>query len=271
MATWSRRCSSPTMDNRCVAIGAPRPQSAAPAGARLPARRPRRLPALPQGRDGARSTRARRGRARCPAPPLAALLVLVLQRRDLVRVRRPARRDRRCRSSRARRPRPRSPSPDPRRLIRRRPIARADTRRHRGRVRAGRGRRLAQREPERVAQPVARRHRRPLRRTPTPSAVTLAVASTAVAPTTAPTVAPTEQPTPKPTKKPHERPLQAARAVPRPARTAGSTRSARATTCTASPTTSGISLAVIYDWNPQYAEGARLRKGDEIRMPPPTR
>ncbi len=33
----------------------------------------------------------------------------------------------------------------------------------------------------------------------------------------------------------------------------------------------GIPLAVIYDWNPRYAQGARLRQGDEIRMPPPRR
>ena len=33
----------------------------------------------------------------------------------------------------------------------------------------------------------------------------------------------------------------------------------------------GIALAVIYDWNPRYAEGARLRVGDQIRMPPPRR
>jgi len=33
----------------------------------------------------------------------------------------------------------------------------------------------------------------------------------------------------------------------------------------------GIRLAVIYEWNPKYANGGRLRAGDEIRMPPPTR
>ncbi len=33
----------------------------------------------------------------------------------------------------------------------------------------------------------------------------------------------------------------------------------------------GHSINVIYKWNPRYAEGARLRRGDQIRMPPPTR
>ena len=33
----------------------------------------------------------------------------------------------------------------------------------------------------------------------------------------------------------------------------------------------GIPLSVIYDWNPRYANGARLRNGDQIRMPPPRR
>ena len=33
----------------------------------------------------------------------------------------------------------------------------------------------------------------------------------------------------------------------------------------------GIPMSVIYDWNPRYANGARLRDGDQIRMPPPRR
>ena len=33
----------------------------------------------------------------------------------------------------------------------------------------------------------------------------------------------------------------------------------------------GIPLSVIYDWNPRYANGARLRVGDQVRMPPPRR
>ena len=33
----------------------------------------------------------------------------------------------------------------------------------------------------------------------------------------------------------------------------------------------GHSMSTIYAWNPQYAKGARLRAGDQIRMPPPTR
>ncbi len=33
----------------------------------------------------------------------------------------------------------------------------------------------------------------------------------------------------------------------------------------------GVPLDTIYAWNPAYASGAGLRAGDEIRMPPPTR
>jgi Tfp pilus assembly protein FimV len=33
----------------------------------------------------------------------------------------------------------------------------------------------------------------------------------------------------------------------------------------------GVSQSVLYSWNPRYANGARLRAGDKIRMPPPTR
>jgi hypothetical protein len=33
----------------------------------------------------------------------------------------------------------------------------------------------------------------------------------------------------------------------------------------------GIPLSTIYDWNPTYANGAHLLAGDQIRMPPPTR
>ena len=33
----------------------------------------------------------------------------------------------------------------------------------------------------------------------------------------------------------------------------------------------GHSLSTIYAWNPRYEQGARLRRGDQIRMPPPTR
>ncbi len=33
----------------------------------------------------------------------------------------------------------------------------------------------------------------------------------------------------------------------------------------------GVPLTTIYDWNPTYANGGRLRAGDEIKMPPPTR
>jgi LysM repeat protein len=33
----------------------------------------------------------------------------------------------------------------------------------------------------------------------------------------------------------------------------------------------GVPLSTIYAWNPRYASGAGLRAGDGIRMPPPTR
>ncbi len=33
----------------------------------------------------------------------------------------------------------------------------------------------------------------------------------------------------------------------------------------------GHSISTIYAWNPRYAQGAHLRVGDQIRMPPPTR
>ncbi len=33
----------------------------------------------------------------------------------------------------------------------------------------------------------------------------------------------------------------------------------------------GHSMATIYAWNPKYANGGRLRTGDQMRMPPPTR
>ena len=33
----------------------------------------------------------------------------------------------------------------------------------------------------------------------------------------------------------------------------------------------GHPVSTIYAWNPKYANGAHLRVGDPIRMPPPTR
>ena len=33
----------------------------------------------------------------------------------------------------------------------------------------------------------------------------------------------------------------------------------------------GHPISTIYAWNPRYAQGAHLRVGDQIRMPPPTR
>ena len=95
-------------------------------------------------------------------------------------------------------------------------------------------------------------------------------ASTAVAPTTAPTVAPTERPTPKPTKKPTSDRYKLLEPCPNQRKCwIYTVRSGDNLYSIAH--FFGIPLAVIYDWNPRYAQGARLRQGDEIRMPPPRR
>ena len=105
---------------------------------------------------------------------------------------------------------------------------------------------------------------------PTPSPTPAPSASAAVAPTIAPTVAPTEKPTPKPTKKPRSDRYKLLDPCPNQKNCwIYTVRSGDNLYSIANYF--GISLAVIYDWNPRYAQGARLRQGDEIRMPPPRR
>jgi hypothetical protein len=95
--------------------------------------------------------------------------------------------------------------------------------------------------------------------TPTPSAT----------PTLAPTPAPTASPTPKPSATPTSTRYKLLKACPNRAN------------CYIYVVRSGDNLfsianyfghplATIYRWNPQYP-GTRLRVGDSIRMPPPTR
>ena len=118
--------------------------------------------------------------------------------------------------------------------------------------------------------PVPRRHPAP---SPTPSP--------SPSPTPSPTPAPAPSPTPSPT------PTPARTASPKPSATPTSTRykllkaCPNRTRCYIYRVRSGDnlfsianyfghSLATIYRWNPQYP-GTRLRVGDSIRMPPPTR
>jgi LysM repeat protein len=103
-------------------------------------------------------------------------------------------------------------------------------------------------------------------------------------PTAPPTPAPTPTATPAPTPTATPRPT----ARPNPTPTPSSDRYKLLTACTDQPDCYvykvrsgdnlysiahyfGISLKTIYDWNPKYANGAHLRVGDPIRMPPPTR
>ena len=111
---------------------------------------------------------------------------------------------------------------------------------------------------------------------PTPTASPVATPaptpSRTVSPTPSPTVAPTASPTTVPTATPQ----------------ATSDRYALLTPCTdqadcyiytvrsgdnlfSIANYFGVPLDTIYAWNPRYANGAGLRAGDEIRMPPPTR
>ncbi len=116
------------------------------------------------------------------------------------------------------------------------------------------------------------------------------------APTAEPTPSPTVAPTPSPTPTPDPTPSPTPEATPTPT-------PAPTTAPTAAPTSDryqvlvacpnrkscyiytvragdnlysiahwfGIPLSTIYDWNPTYANGGRLRAGDQIKMPPPTR
>ena len=98
---------------------------------------------------------------------------------------------------------------------------------------------------------------------PTP-APTVAPASPVVSP------APTPAPTPKPTKKPTSN--RYALLTPCPGRNRCFIYTVRSGDNLFSIAHYfGVPLATIYAWNPAYANGAHLRKGDQIRMPPPTR
>jgi hypothetical protein len=125
---------------------------------------------------------------------------------------------------------------------------------------------------------------------PTSTAAPTEPPSATVAPTDAPTPTPTEAPTatPVPTDAPTTTPAPTPRPTPRPTATPSSDRYALLKPCPdrnrcwiyvvragdnlfSIANYFGHSLSTIYSWNPRYASGARLRAGDQIRMPPPTR
>ena len=122
--------------------------------------------------------------------------------------------------------------------------------------------------------------------TPAPS-IAATAAPTAAQPTVAPTPIATASPTPTPvpTPTPSPTPSPTPRATPAPSPT--STRYAILKPCpdrescwiyrvrsgdnlVSIANYFGHPLKTIYSWNPQYP-GKRLRAGDQIRMPPPTR
>jgi hypothetical protein len=116
---------------------------------------------------------------------------------------------------------------------------------------------------------------------PSPSAIPSATPPPTPSPSPAPSLTPTPSPVPSPT------PTPAVTASPRPTATPTSTRYKLLKACPdrancyiyrvrsgdnlfSIANYFGHSLATIYRWNPQYP-GTRLRVGDSIRMPPPTR
>ncbi len=131
--------------------------------------------------------------------------------------------------------------------------------------------------------------------TPTAVAVvaTQTVTPTAMvtpAPTLAPTPSTTPEPTPTPTIVPSPSPSPSPTPVPtrKPSATPTSDRYAVLVPCPDKPACYiftvrrgnsmwsianyfGVPLSTLYAWNPKYANGASLRVGDLIRMPPPTR
>jgi hypothetical protein len=130
---------------------------------------------------------------------------------------------------------------------------------------------------------------------PTPAATDVPTAaptdapsgSPAPTPTEAPTATPTPGPTPTPTAQPTSTPVP----TPRPTSTPSTGTASRYALLTPCPNVRrcyiytvragdnlfsiahwfGVSLQSIYALNPQYANGAHLRAGDQLRMPPPTR
>ncbi len=119
---------------------------------------------------------------------------------------------------------------------------------------------------------------------PTPAASAVPTPAVSASPAPEPTPTPTVAPTPSPTTASTATPTTAPTATPRPT----SDRYALLTPCTdradcyiytvqrgdnlfSIANYFGVPLDTIYAWNPAYANGAGLRAGDGIRMPPPTR
>ena len=103
---------------------------------------------------------------------------------------------------------------------------------------------------------------------PTPEAT----ASPTPEPTASPTPAPTPSSTPRPTATPAPTSDRYALLKPCPDRDGCWIYTVRSGDNLYSIANYfGHSLSTIYAWNPRYEQGARLRRGDQIRMPPPTR
>jgi hypothetical protein len=108
--------------------------------------------------------------------------------------------------------------------------------------------------------------------TPTPAATPTPTPEPTLVPTSTP--APTSRPTPRPTPKPSATPRSDRYALLRPC---PDRKRCWIYTVRAGDNLFSIAhyfghpMSTIYAWNPKYAQGARLRVGDPIRMPPPTR
>jgi LysM repeat protein len=105
---------------------------------------------------------------------------------------------------------------------------------------------------------------------PSPTVLASATPAPTPVPTPSPTVTPTPTPVPTPTTQPTSD--RYALLVPCPDKPDCWIYTVRAGDNLFSIANYfGVPLATIYSWNPQYADGAGLRAGDQIRMPPPTR
>jgi LysM domain-containing protein len=132
-----------------------------------------------------------------------------------------------------------------------------------------------------------------------PTAEPTATEAPSAAPSDEPTATPTEAPTPTPTlaptptTEPTPEPTATPVPTPRPTRTPPPTTGTASRYALLTPCPNvrncyiytvragdnlfsiahwfGVSLSSIYAMNPQYANGAHLRAGDQLRMPPPTR